>query len=390
VTARLVDGEGFTLWSDVLEARVEDLLDVQRTIAGQISTALAPELGLSVTAAAPIDSSRAPDPGAYQQYLRGKFYLARRGLSSLTRAIGHFQAAIGRDSSYADAHAGLAAAFAVLPIYGGNGSDTLFQRALESATRAIALDSSLADAYAARAQAELGLWQWSRAEADLRRAIALRPEDATSHQWYGELQLLRGRINDAVRELTTAQSLDPTSPVIAGSLTHALGIAGRADEAMARGRTAVSLDSSFYLPHLMLGAAYLYTGRPKDAVTVLEIARRLEGGTGSLIRGLLGHGYARIGGEDRARQIAAELARSDDLRRQGSALAQVYLGLGDTATALDWLERAAERRDPFFTTESLASPLFDPLRSNPRFAALVRRIGLDAATLSAPIVRTGG
>jgi serine/threonine-protein kinase len=245
--------------------------------------------------------------------------------------------------------------------------------ALNAATKAIELDSTLAEAYAARAQVQLPRWRWNEAEADLRKAIAIDPRFASGHQWLGELMLVRNRVPEAIATLKRASELDPVSPVIASSYSMALSLAKRDADAVAQARRGVDLDSTFFLPRLVLGVAHVLSNRPVDAIRELEVASAL--GTLSHVRGFLGYSYAVGGQRPQAESIAAELeARSDPDSR--AALAVTQIALGDTARALGNLEAAAQRHAAFFTAQPLSSPVFDPVRQSPRFQNLLGTLGL--------------
>ena len=153
---------------------------------------------------------------------------------------------------------------------------------------------------------------------------------------------------------------------------------------MARGRQAVDLDPSLFITRFMLGTAALYSGRRVDALRELEIASQLSEGLPE-VRGMLGYAYVTVGDTTRAREILLELERLGPRPAATVPIARISLALGDTAKALDHLERAAYQRSPFFASESMASPIFEPLRGSPRFAALVGAVGLDAGRLRQPV-----
>ena len=384
VTTRLVNAaDGFMLWSDVYESELTDVFAVQDAITTAIIAALGEQFGSAeaVDSATVAEGRGTSNTEAYNAYLRGRWFFARRGEESLRKAINLFAQAVQADPQYAMAYTGLADAYAVLPLYSsGAGSDSLLSRALGHAERAIALDSTLAEAHASRGNILAGMWRWAEAERDLVRAVALRPDYATAHQWLGETRLLNGRVAEAVVSLRRATELDPVSPIMLGSLALAMGIAGEADSALARGRQAVDLDPSLFVTRYMLGTTALYSGRRVDALRELEIASQLSEGLPD-VRGMLGYAYVTAGDSARAREILAGLERLGRTPAATVPIARVSLALGDTAKALTYLERAVAERSSFFASESMASPIFDRLRGNPRFIAVVRAVGLDADRL---------
>jgi eukaryotic-like serine/threonine-protein kinase len=382
LTARLINAaDGFTLWSNVYENEMTDVFRVQDEISKEIVAALGQELAGDTRADSAVTAQKAADPAAYEHYLRGRYFFQKRGVDALQQAIVHYKQAIDADPSYALAHAGLAEAYGVLPNYGNMPQDSARTLALGEAEKAIALDSTLGAGYAARGNALQGLWRWADAERDLRRAIALAPDYPSAHKWLGDLLMVNGRLPEAIAELTRAAQLDVVSPIIAGSLGVALGAAGRDSEAVVRGKQAVELDPELGVARFMLGGVHLYAKRALDGIRELEIASSL-GMSPATTQGMIGYAYAIAGDRAKAQAIATQLQGSTG-RGQASALARVFLGLGDIPQSLTWLERAVDRHESIFTVEPLLSPMFAPLRGNPRFAALVARVGLDARVAGA-------
>jgi serine/threonine-protein kinase len=395
VTARLVNtADGFTIWSDMFERDSKDVFKVQDDISNAIVAAISPELSGGGTAAAPASPS-APTPGAngaaphgtsdllaYDLYLRGKYFFDKRGETGLRRSLDYFRQATQRDSNFARAYAGIANAYALLPLYANVRVDSIMPLAMAAIDRAVRLDSTLAEAFASRATLLQAAWRWSDAERDYRRAINLDANAAQPHQWYGELLLVLGRTPESRVQLARATQLDPLAPVALGSYALALAVAHQSDSAVALGRRAVELDSTLVVTRFMLGGVELEANRIPDAIVQLEAATRLD--TASMTAaGLLGYAYARSGKTRQATDIAKGLERQIG-RSAGAAAAaaRVYIGLGDKARALTLLERAATDRDSFFSSESLAESFFDPIRSDPRFAALVSRVGVGPGLLA--------
>ncbi len=381
LTASLVDAsDGLALWSDTYERQVSDVFSMQDDLSQAIVTALRSHFGDAV-AASPEQTHGTENVVAYDLYLRGRYFFEKRGEESLLQAAEFYQQAVAKDSSYAAPYAGLADVYALLPLYGGTPADSAFPLALQAANRAITLDSALAAAYAARGGLLNATWRWEEAEQDLLKAIALDPNYATAHQWYSDNRLINGHVEEAVAAANRATTLDPLSPVMAAVHALALGVAGREAEAEETGRRAVELAPSLIVARFLLGAVYLYAGRADDAIRELEIVVDIDD-TQPEAWGLLGYAYAVAGQPDRARSILASIDSVNLGNGNAAAIARIHLGLDDTERALTWYERAADQRDTFFGSESMASPIFDPLRDNPRFAALLRRVNLDVEALT--------
>ncbi len=382
VTASLVDAsDGLALWSDTYEREVQDVFSMQDDLSRSIVTALRGHFGESV--ATPSAQPRGTENiEAYDLYLRGRFFFEQRGEVSLLRSVEFFRQAVERDPEYAEPYAGMADAYALLPLYGDTRADSAFRLALESADRAIALDSTLAAAYASRGGLLNALWRWNEAAADLRKASTLDPNYATAHQWYSDNRLINGHVEEAVAAAGRATALDPLSPVMGAVHALALGIAGRDDEAVTRGRRAVELGPSLVVARFLLGAVYAYVGRPDDAIAELERVVELDPDLPA-VWGLLGYMHAVVGRQDRAREILSSIDSVNLGNANAAAIARIHLGLGNIDQALSWLERAVDQRDTFFGSESMASHLFDPLRTDPRFERLARRVNLDVDSLLA-------
>jgi len=368
------------VWSDMFERQLKDVFAVQDEISGAIADALGAQLATTTETR----ERGTSDDVAYDMYLRGRHFFEQRGEPSLRRALALFKSASQKDAKFARAYAGVAAVYSVLPLYSRAPSDTMISAGLQAATRAIQLDSSLAEAFSSRATLLQAGWRWASADADYQRALRLDPRDAAAHQWYGELLLLNSRTAEATVQLKRATELEPLSPIVFGSYSLALAAARQADAAITAAKRAVELDSALLVTRFMLGAVYLQAGRDTDAVRELQVAAALDTASTPTL-GLLGYAYAKAGKPDRARELAARLeAKAGQTNGAAPAAARIYIALGDTQRALTLLERAVADHDAFFASESLAESFFDPLRSDRRFAGIIAKAGLDRRLLTIP------
>ena len=375
VTARVTNtDDDFMVWSDMFEREMKDVFAVQDEISAAIAEALGAKIAAQQARTAEAERGTS-DEEAYDMYLRGRHFFEQRGESALRRALALFRQSAQRDPQFARAHAGVAGVYSVLPLYSGASPDSLFDPGFAAATRAIELDSALAEAYASRAVLLNGRWRWTEAERDLRRAVALDPRFAAGHQWLGEQLLIRNRLPEALTFLRRAAELDPVSPVIASSYAMTLAVARRDAEAVAQARRAMDLDSSLFLPRLVLGSAHLLARRMPQAIQELEPALALSGNS-PFVQGMLGYAYAGAGQRQSAEALAMELSRSGTPDAIAS-LAVVQIALGDTTGALDNLERAARARASIFTVQPLGSAIFDPVRGSARFRTVLRVVGLE-------------
>ena len=380
VTARLVDvRDGTMTWSDMYERDVTDLLSVQdeltRVITGAIREAIGAQIQPSDTAPPALTTLTSSSSAAYDFYLRGRYQLNKRGSGPLRQAIAYFEQAIARDRDLAPAYSGLAAAQGLLPLHANVSAERSLADGLRNADRAIALDSTLAEAWAARGVLHGRSWRWTEAERDFRRAIAIDPADASAHQWLGELLMVRGRMPEAVAALQRASQLDAGSPEVAGTLGLALALAGRTAEAIATAERAVSYDSAQVIARIMLGGVRLYARSPVEALAPLRTAVQMDPSSATAL-GLLGYSHAVLGDADAAHRISVRVEALPPGPGKDVALGRIALGLGDTTEAVSRLERAAGAKDPFFATEPARSPIFAPLLANARYQALLRSIGL--------------
>jgi serine/threonine-protein kinase len=377
VAARLVEPtRGTVLWADEYDRRMVQVFDVQDEMARAIVAALRPTLGDTSGLAAARAVRGTADLEAYDLYLKGRYFWSRRGESGLRTAIGYFDRSLARDSSFARAWAGLSMAQVVLPFWSSVPADSLLALAGRNAQQALRLDSTLADAHMAWGYALKGQWRWEESDRQFREALALAPDDATIHHWYGVLLYVTGRSSDGLAQLSRARQLDPLSVAVATDLMYALYLARRYDEALAESRRALAMDSIRSDIFLQLGEVQLAQGRPDSAMAAFEAAERL--GSGFAMPAFLSVAARKLG---RARQAdslyQAVLERYRTDRSLGYAVAVAAAGAGDRVRAMAAVAESIRRRSFFLSEISLAcEPVFDSLRGDPRFAKLLADAGL--------------
>ncbi len=375
VTAQLINvADGYHLWSEAYERPLKDVFAVQDEISRAIADALRLEL---VPRGQPV---RRPtgDLLAYDFYLQGRSFWNRRTAADLLRAIKYFIRAIEQDSGFALAHAGLADAYAILPDWTDVRTADAYSQARAAATQALRLDSTLAEAHTTVAYLLMVQdWDWKGSEDAYRRAIRLNPSYPTAHQWYSELLVLLGRLDDAENEIRRAHELDPLSLVIDTFQGYIPYLRGRRDEAILHWRRVLALEPDFALAHLFLGMALLGERRPGEAVSEIETATALDGRlSGDLA--ILMQGYVAAGKRERARAILEELrSRSQQAYVPPVTFALAYTALGERDSAFAWLKSAVEVRDPGLV-HLLGDPIFDRLRPDPRFTELIKRMDLPS------------
>ncbi len=325
---------------------------------------------------------RHADPEARSEYLLGRYYWRNRDNDhTLKTAIDHFNAAIKLDPNYAEAHAGLADCYALGNVvsYPDMGMDTkeAMSRAARAAKDAIDLDENLGEAYTSRAFVELKFQRdWQAAEKDFKRSIDLKPDYALTFFGYSNLLTIEGKQSEALAMSQTAKDLDPFSPVTALNYCRSLYYARRDDEALACYEKLVNDNPDYTNGQYARGLMYLKKGLNHDAIIALEtLYNKNKRATASA----LGYAYGLSGREAAAREVLAEMEKLD---RQSHLPAQefalVYLGLGDKENAFVWLKKAVD--DHFAPTSYLAvDPIYDSIRSDPRFTELVRSLNLASS-----------
>jgi serine/threonine-protein kinase len=372
VTARLVDVErDSTLWDGEYNSHLRNVLFVQDTIARAIVSALS--VALSEPGAG-LARPRSGDPDAYDAYLRGRYFLGRRNPASIASAIRSFDAAIARDSSFALAYAGLADAYSLAAPFGGRRPHDVFPLARAAATRALALDSTVAEAHTSLGIVSMFYdWDWTAAGKHLLRGVELNPSYAEGHLFYSWYLLLRGQSEQSLSEIAKAHELDQLSVVITTRRGTLLQYENRDAEAIPFFRAALELDSTFFMARIDLAAAYLRTGQRELARRNIPRDRPFPGAGEAGFPGWMLIQLGDTAGGIKALQDLEAVAKERYVTPD--AIAMIYVALGDTTRALDLLERGANERA--FTLVFLGNyPTFDGLHHNERFRRLANRIGV--------------
>jgi TolB-like protein len=363
------------IWAGEYQRGYESILQIQeeftRSIVEQIEVNLKPEERGLLAAVRPVG------PEAYEDYLKGRYYFNQRTEDALNKSITSFQQAIAKDSAYAPAQSGLAEAYAMLGFRGGLPSQDALSRAKAAALKAVELDNTLAEPHASLAFiAETYEWDWATAEREYKRDLELNPGDAQAHNWYAGYLTYTGQFDGGVSEARQARDLDPLSLPINNALAGRLLAAGRYNEGLQQVQQTLELDSHFAPAHQTLGWVYLHTGKREEAIEEFQSALKLSGTGDTDLQLDLGFAYAVSGKRAEARRILDSLEK---LYAQGVAPAGsvgiLYGALGEPNQAFVWLEKAFKERDPQLTYLK-AGRRFEPLREDPRFQPLVRRVGL--------------
>lgn len=365
---------GARLWANTYELPKEDV----RQMEAEIVRAVAGQVGLKLTAQEKslLDSREAVNPQSYDAYLRGRYFWEKRDAEGYRQALQAFRTAVQEDSSNAPGYAGLADTYLLLGGYGVMPQQEAVPLAEMAARQALQIDPTLAEAHTALGKiAENYRWDWATADTEYQRALKLDPNYALGHHWYAEYLASVGRLPEAIGEMRRAEELDPMSPIVYSDAGKIYWFARDNRQALEQDRKALALDPRFTLAHVNVGLALLAQGSPQQAIAELENARKWD--DTPLTLSVLGYCYATAGQKMQAEGVLRQLSRlSDHDALDPSFFGRIYIALGDKDRAFTWLE--AE-----YTIHSAAlnrikvSPIYDPLRSDPRFNDLLRRMRLN-------------
>jgi TolB-like protein/DNA-binding winged helix-turn-helix (wHTH) protein/Flp pilus assembly protein TadD len=360
------------LWARTYDHDLENVLVLQSSAARDIAEEVQGKVSIPQTAA----NQHPVQPDAYEAYLKGRYFWNKRTEDGLAKSIEYFQQAISQDPKFAAAYAGLAGSYSIL------GSDVLPARVASSkahlaASKALELDPTIAEGHA-----ELGLvefyydWDWTQAEQEFRRAIELNPNYATAHQWYGYYLAAMSRFPEALDEARKAQQIDPLSLSINTTLAGRYRDLHQYAEAVDLNRRTLEMDPNFMPAHIALGAALEDQGIWPDAISEYQKAVALSQDN-PIALSSLGSAFGHSGDREAARKV---IARLQDVSKHHYVsafdMATVFAGLGDADTAFHWLEKALAERESQMAFLNITRRM-DPLRSDPRFASLLKRMNLS-------------
>jgi eukaryotic-like serine/threonine-protein kinase len=374
ISAELIDAtDNSHIWGQQYNRKPSDIFAVQEKIAKEITKAL--RLRLTGQEEKRLAKSYTANPEAYQDYLKGRYWWNKFSEDGLYKGIEYFQQAIAKDRTYALAYAGLADCCTLLGRFVP--PKEAFPRAKEAAQKALELDDTLAEAHTSLALIKNHYdWDWSGADREFQRAIALNPGYATAHQVYGIALTWMGRFEEALREFKRALDLDPLSLSINGALGLGFYYARQYDQAIEQQRKTLELDPNFILAQRDLGFSYLQKSMHKEAIAEFEKALVISPGNTFALAGL-GYAYAVAGRRAEAQKVLDQLSEISKRKYvPESQMVVIYTGLGEKDKAFEWLEKAYEARS-IFIVGAIKGPHYDPLRSDPRFADLLRRMNLQ-------------
>ena len=375
ITAQLTStDDGRLLWSQRHDRQLMDVFAIQDEIAATIVSTLRATMFTELSEHVPRRYTE--NINAYGLYLKGRYAWNKRTHEGVAEAIGYFEQAIAEDPSYAPAYAGLADSYALDVDYRSIPVAEAYARAKEYARKALALDESVPSAHASLAWSLFIYdWNWDEAEREFRRAIELNPRYASAHQWFGFLLSARGQHDGALLEGHMALELDPASVSGRRSMGWMCCYARRYDQALDHLARVIEMNPMAVESYRIFGTTLELQGQSSEAERVLRDALSLPGAD-AYTRATLGWVLARAGKRPEAEQLLHEL---ESAGRAGyvspAALAILHIGLGNVEQALDWAERAYDERRGWLVYFKV-NPMLDPLRAEPRFAALLAKLRL--------------
>jgi TolB-like protein/class 3 adenylate cyclase/Tfp pilus assembly protein PilF len=370
VTAQLVKvADGYHLWSEDYDGDVKDIFTFQSNVAKRVVDALQMQLGTDETRA--LTKKPTENPEAYRLYLLGRNEFGKYSEAGWTSSIRYYEQTLKLDPNYALAYCGLADTYAymggvVMP------SKEAVVKEKEFAQKALELDPELPEAHLSLACALGGAFDWRNAQIEFDRAIKLNPNLAWAYEIYAWFLGGVGRLDEAIAKDKKAIELDPLNSFFQSALAYYLYHARRYDDAMVQVRKTLELDPTSTLAHNLLGRCLL--GKGDAAGAIAEFQQSKINITGAWYQGLLGYAYAIFGDRPKAEQILRELeAQAKRQYVNSSAFAAIYLGLGEKEKALDWLDKAYENQESACWLLKV-DPIYDSMRNEPRFQALVEKI----------------
>jgi len=382
ITAQLVNvADGYHLWSEKYDRNIGELCCPEDIFAIQdeISLAMVEELKgkLLRKEKAAIVKRHTEDLEAYNLYLKGRHFWNKRTEGSLRKSIEYFKQAIRKDPGYALAHAGLADSYFTLRDYASVSPKEVYPKAREAVQKALEIDGTLAEAHTSLAQLRFREWDWEGAEKESKRAIQLNPGYATAHHWYALQLMYMARFDEAIAEMKKAQESDPLSLVISRNAALVFYFGRDYDRALEELKKTLEMDPSFSLTRAWLAHVYLQKGLYKEALREFQKENVPPEGLDPSLEVGKGITYVKMGKRSKARKVLdGLLERAKEAYVPPILLADLHFALGENDQGFKWLNKGYEERDSTLL-EIKVDPGFDSVRSDPRFKALLKKVGLE-------------
>ena len=375
ISAQLIEAPAdHHLWAASYERDLRDVLSMQEEVTRAIASEI--RVNLSAQEQARLASTRPIDPEAYRLYLKGRYYWNKRSLEGFQKAVEYFQQATAKDPAYALAYVGLADTYTYFSFFDVVPPREAMPKAKAAAARALEIDNRLGEAHVSLGYVSYMYdWDWPAAGKHFEQALTLNPAYSRAHTFYPFYLSSLGRSEEALAVAKRSLDLDPASPAVNHSLAVQFYFARQFDQAIEQAHKTLELDPNFVISYELLGEVYVSRGMYREGLSELEKYSALSRGR-AMSLALLGYAHARLGERSQALRMLEQLeATSKERYTPAFSFAVVYAGLGEKDQAFAWLEKAHGERTSRLGYLKV-EPLWDPLRPDPRFADLVRRIGL--------------
>ena len=375
VTVRLIKiQDGSSLWAETFDEDFTDIFSVQDSISQRVVGALS--VRLSTPEKEQIAKRFTENGEAYQLYQKGRYFWNKRTPEGLLKSVEFLEEAVKKDPNYALAYAGLADSYIAATNFNVVPATELYPKAKDAALRALKIDNTLAEAHAALAFSRLLFdWDWQASEADFRRAIEFSPNYGQARQWYAVSLVSAGRFAEAMAEAEKAKQVEPLSLPINAGMGWVSFLSRNYDRTIDECTKTLEMDSTFGPAYVYRGLAYEQKGMLDKAIADFETAGKLQ--ERPSIFGALGHAYALSGQREKALKLLRDAKDSTNRYFPAYHRALIHVGLGQNDEAIRLLEQAVYERYPWLIHLN-AEPRLDPLRGDPRFQNLVKKVGLGA------------
>lgn len=376
ISAQLINvADGYHLWSEKYDRNMEDVFAIQ----DEISLAIVDKLKVKLLGAekAKLIKRYTGDPEAYNFYLKGRYFYNKRTEEDMKRSIEYFERALEKDPKFALPYAGLAETYATFGFYHWWPYEEARSKAKEFALKGLEVDDSVGETHGAYANYILWYeWQWAEAEKEYKKAIQLSPSDVEARHMYAHLLESSGRFDEAIAEMGKALELEPLSTNLNHCMAQIHFFAGNYDEAIDLLQKTIEMDPGFPLQYFWLGRVYLQKGELQKALEMFE--RGADFPTiGTMVLGGLGLAYAVAGRRDEAQGMLEQINNlSKERYVEPYYIAYIYMGLGNTEKVFDLFEQGFEEGDMHLFYLPI-DPIFDELHEDPRFKALMKKMGLE-------------
>ena len=377
ISAELINArDNSHIWGQQYDRKLADMVALREEIAREMASAL--RVRLTGAEERRLTKSYTTNPEAYQNYLKGRYWLNKSTEEGFNKGVEYFRQAIAKDPTYALAYSGLSDAYSSLADFGVVPAKEGYLRAKDAALKALELDDTLAEAHSALALIKSSNdWDWSGADKEVRRAIELNPSYVDAHRLLAVVLWQTGRLDEAIAETKRTLELDPLSLDNNVTLGQEYFLARQYDQAIEQEGKVLELDPSFILAYYFRGVSYLKKSMYKEGMVEFKKGVEISPDDILALTGL-GYGYGVTGKRVEAQKVLDKL---NELSKQKYVsaifMAKIYAGLADKERAFVWLEKAYEDRSIVSVGFIKTNPMFDPLRSDPRFVDLLCRTNLE-------------